>query len=52
MPRTTRWLLTLSVALVALFATFGSAAAAPRAVDSPPDSKPRLERAYKQEQET
>jgi hypothetical protein len=51
MPRTTRWLLTLSVALVALFATFGSAAAAPRSSDTPPDSKPRLERAYQQERQ-
>jgi hypothetical protein len=51
MSRIARWLLTLSVALVALFATFGSAAAAPRAGDPPPDSKPRLERAYKEEQQ-
>jgi hypothetical protein len=50
MPRITRWLLTLSVALVALLATFGSAAAAPRAGD-PPDAKARLERAYKAEQQ-
>jgi hypothetical protein len=51
MSRTTRWLLTLSVALVALLATFGAAAAAPRAADPPPDSKTRLERAYKEEQQ-
>jgi hypothetical protein len=50
MSRIARWLLTLSVALIALFATFGSAAAAPRAADDPPtDAKPRLERAYKEE---
>jgi hypothetical protein len=50
MSRTTRWFLTLSVALIALFATFGAAAAGPRADDPPPDSKPRLEYAFKQEQ--
>jgi hypothetical protein len=51
MSRTTRWLLTLSVALVALFATFGGAAAAPRAGDPPPNPNARLERAYKAEQQ-
>jgi hypothetical protein len=51
MSRIARWLLTLSVALVALFATFGSAAAAPRSADPPPDSKPQLERAYKEQQQ-
>jgi hypothetical protein len=51
MSRTARWLLNLSIALVALFATFGSAAAAPRAGDPPPDAKTRLERAYKEEQQ-
>jgi hypothetical protein len=51
MTRTTRWLMTLSVALVALFATFGSAAAAPRADDPPPDARARLERAYQAEQQ-
>ncbi|MFL5801835.1 MAG: hypothetical protein ACJ8CR_08830 [Roseiflexaceae bacterium] len=51
MSRIARWLLTLSVALIALFATFGSAAAAPRAADPTPPNNARLERAYKAEQE-
>ena len=51
MSRTARWLLNLSIAFVALFATFGSAAAAPRAVDQPPGANARLERAYKEEQQ-
>ncbi len=51
MSRTARWLVNLSIALVALFATFGSAAAAPRAVDRPPDANARLERAYQEEQQ-
>jgi hypothetical protein len=51
MSRTARWLLTLSVAMVALFATFGSAAAAPSAAPTPP-SNAQLERAYKAEQQS
>jgi hypothetical protein len=51
MSRIARWILTLSVALVALFATFGSAAAAPRAGDPPPSARAGLERAYKEEQQ-
>jgi len=50
--RIVRWLITLSVALVALFATFSSAAAAPRAADTPPSNNTRLERAYKIEQQS
>jgi hypothetical protein len=48
MPRITRWLLTLSVTLVALFATFGSAAAA---APTPPTNA-QLEQAYKVEQQS
>jgi hypothetical protein len=44
--------MTLSVALIALFATFGSAAAAPRATEPPPPNNARLERAYKAEQQS
>src|SRR5437867_9241233 len=51
MSRTTRLLLTLAVALVALCATFGSAAAAPRAVDTPPPGNTSLERAYQAEKQ-
>jgi hypothetical protein len=51
MSRTTRWLLTLVVTLVALCATFGSAAAAPRAVDTPPPANTSLERAYQAEKQ-
>jgi hypothetical protein len=52
MSRTTRLLLTLVVALVALCATFGSAAAAPRAADTtPPPGNTSLERAYQVEKQ-
>jgi hypothetical protein len=51
MSRTTRLLLTLAVALVALCATFGSATAAPRAVDTPPSGNTSLERAYQAEKQ-
>ena len=52
MSRTTRLLLTLAVALVALCATFGSAAAAPRAADTtPPSGNISLERAYQVEKQ-
>jgi hypothetical protein len=52
MSRIARWFLTLSVALVALFATFSSVAAAPRTVDPTPPNNARLERAYKAEQQS
>ncbi|HEY3232407.1 MAG TPA: hypothetical protein VGJ87_24460 [Roseiflexaceae bacterium] len=52
MSRTTRLLLTLAVALVALCATFGSAAAAPRTADTtPPPGNTSLERAYQAEKQ-
>jgi hypothetical protein len=49
MSRIFRWTLTLAVVLVALCASLGSAAAAPRAADTPPPDNARLERTYKAE---
>jgi len=49
--RIARWSFCLSVVLVALVASFGSAVAAPRTADIPPANSTRLERAYKIERQ-